>query len=142
MATSATTLIPRGRMLQQVLPQAPPTYDQIFVNQLVNAINNFMGQSAAPGDVLGARFIMQDFPVVDPTQPQWAYPDTSRFPTGMLYLLPFPGNPGAYYLTVLLPPGTFVGTGYIRLNPDPPIAHSATESLQAGSWGLSGGQLK
>lgn len=121
---SVSSPIQRGRMLQQVLPQAPTTYDQIYLNQLVNALNNFMSQSTAPGDVTGGRFIMQDFPVVDPSQPQWAYPDTSQFPTGMFYLLPLPGSPGAYYLTVLLPPGTFVGTGYIRLNPNPPITHS------------------
>lgn len=119
--SSVSTPIQRGRMLKQVLAQAPPTYNQMYVNQLVNALNNYMSQSTAPGDVVGARFIMNDYPVVDPTQPQWAFPNTSQFPTGMLYLLPLPGSPGAYYLTVLLPPGTFTGTGYIRLNPHPPL---------------------
>lgn len=126
---SVSTPIQRGRILQQTLPQAGPAYDQTYLNQLVNAVNNFMNQTAAPGDVIGARFILQDYPVVNPNDPSGlAYPDTSQFPNGMLYLLPLPGAPpGAYYLTVVLPPGTFVGTGYTRLNPNPPIAHSATE---------------
>ena len=45
-----STPIQRGRILQQVLPQAGATYDQIYMNQLVTAMNNFMNQSAAPGD--------------------------------------------------------------------------------------------
>lgn len=119
---SVSQPIQRGRILRQQIAQPPPTYDQVYLAKLVNAVNDYMGQATAPGDVIGARFIMNDFPVVDSTQPQWAFPDTSQFPTGMFYLLPLPGTPGAYYLTVVLPPGTFVGTGYIRLNPDPPIS--------------------
>jgi hypothetical protein len=116
----------RGRILQQVVPNAPRQYDQVYINQLVAAVNNYMNQAAAPGDVIGARYIMNDFPLVDPTNPH-AYPDTSKFPTGMLYLLPIAMAPlNGYYLTVLLPPSivpaAFPHTGYIRLNPDPPLS--------------------
>jgi len=123
MGSGVVSPLARGRILNQALPNAPREYDQVYVNQLAAAINNYMNQASAPGDVIGARFIMNDFPLVDPTNP-YAYPDTSRFPTGMFYLLPT--GFGGYYLTVLLPPSlvptAFPHTGYIRLNPDPPLS--------------------
>jgi hypothetical protein len=115
--SSVSTPIQRGRILRQAIPTPPPKYDQTYMSQLAAAVNDYMLQASAPGDVVGARFIMSDFPVVEAGNNS-AYPDTSQFPLGMLYLLPLPGTPGAYYLTVMLPPGQFVGTGYIRLNPN------------------------
>lgn len=97
MGTSVST-ISRGRILRQQLPAAPPKYDQTYISQLAAAVNDYMAQATAPGDVVGARFLLTD-PIIVPSAD---VPDTSTLPTGMLYLIPAPGGPaGTYVLTVV-----------------------------------------
>lgn len=105
MGSSVLSPITRGRILQQVLPNAPAHYDQVAMNQLVSAVNNYMNQTQQPGDVVGGRFICSDPIIVGPTSdPNATLQDVSTLPTGTFYLMQLPGAPaGTYYLTVVLP---------------------------------------
>lgn len=71
----------RGRQIRQKLPDPPPQYDQIYLAQLADAVNDYMVQATAPAEVLAARFIC-----VDPIHIPGDVPDQSTLPTGMLYL--------------------------------------------------------
>lgn len=96
--SSVSSLTTRGRILRQQVPSAPPTYDQTYISQLAAAINDYMTQSTAPGDVVAGRFICSA-----PLRVPDDVPDTSTFPTGMFYLIPAPGGPaGTYLLTMVL----------------------------------------
>jgi hypothetical protein len=70
-----------ARTIRQALPQPPPAYDQAYLAQLADAINYYMFQREAPGDLTAARFICVD-PITIPN----TVPDTTGLPTGMLNL--------------------------------------------------------
>jgi hypothetical protein len=70
-----------ARIVKQNLPQPPPQYDQEYVAQLANAVNRYMVQREAQGEVIAARFVMTD-PVMVPGD----LPDTSTLATGTQYL--------------------------------------------------------
>jgi hypothetical protein len=72
----------RGRQIRQLLPKAPPAYDQDYIAQLADAVNDFMVQATAPAEVTAARFICTD-PVYVPSTD---VPDTTTLETGTLYL--------------------------------------------------------
>lgn len=87
----------RGRPIRQRLPTAPATYDQIYIAQLADAVNDYMIQATAPAELVAARFICSN-PVTVPDD----MPDTSTLPTGTLYLKQVPGAPaGTYFLTIV-----------------------------------------
>jgi len=88
-----------ARSVRQVLPDPPPAYDQAYLAQLADAVNHFMFQATAPGEVIAARFIM-----ILPIHVPGDQATTAGLPTGTLILKPFPGQPaGTYYLTVVAP---------------------------------------
>ena len=87
----------RGRLIRQKLPDPPPVYDQAYIAQLADAVNDYMVQATAPADVVAARFIMTA-PVRIPED----VANTAMLPTGMLYLVDAPGAPGKYYVAVVL----------------------------------------
>jgi len=88
-----------ARTVRQALPQPPPAYDQAYLAQLAEAINYYMFQREAPGELIAARFIL-----VDPLHVPGDQATMAGLPTGMLVLKPFPGQPaGTYYLTVVTP---------------------------------------
>lgn len=76
------------RTVKQTLPTPPPVYDQAYMAQLVAAVNRYMTQRDV-GEMIAARFIMTDVPIVDAsnTKPN-EYPDTSQLPTGTIYAKP------------------------------------------------------
>jgi hypothetical protein len=71
----------RGRQIRQALPKAPPVYDQLYISQLADAVNDYMIQATALGEVAAARFVC-----VDPISIPSDVPDPTTLPTGMLYL--------------------------------------------------------
>lgn len=81
-----------ARQVKQTLPQPPPVYDQEYIARLANAVNGYMFQAQALGEVVAARFIMTD----QPTSP-------SGLPNGTLYLVEYPVGSGQYFLTVVQP---------------------------------------
>jgi hypothetical protein len=86
-----------SRAIRQSLPLPPPQYDQEYIAQLADAVNRYMAQAQAPGEITAARYIMVDPPLVPDD-----YPTTALLPTGTLYLRQVPGAPaGTYYLTVV-----------------------------------------
>jgi len=88
-----------ARAIRQSLPKPPPTYDQAYMAQLADAVNRFMFQETAPGEIIAARFI-----VVQPIHVPGDQATTAGLPTGTIILKPFPGQPaGTYYLTVVAP---------------------------------------
>jgi len=90
-----------ARVVKQTLPQPPPQYDQDYIAQLVEAVNRYMIQREAQGEMIAARFISTDMPIVAAST-AGAYPDTSLLPTGTLYLTQVPGGtPGQYFVTVV-----------------------------------------
>jgi len=71
-----------ARQVRQTLPDPPAQYDQQYIASLARAINNYMGQAQALGEVISARFIMTDTPT-----------DTVGLPVGTLYLKTVNGVP-------------------------------------------------
>lgn len=89
----------RGRQIRQQLPKAPPTYNQEYISQLADAVNDYMIQATALGEVAAARFVCVA-PITVPVD----MPDVSTLPTGTFYLKQVPGAPaGTYFLTVVTP---------------------------------------
>jgi hypothetical protein len=72
-----------ARIVKQNLPQPPPEYSQEYIAQLADAVNRYMIQREAQGEMIAARYIMTD-PVSIPGD----LPDTSTLPTGTEYLTP------------------------------------------------------
>lgn len=72
-----------ARQVRQTLPDPPPEYDQQYIASLARAVNNYMGQATALGEVIAARFIMTDPPL----------DDTVGLPVGTLYLKTVNGVP-------------------------------------------------
>jgi len=86
-----------ARIVRQTLPKPPAIYDQAYIADLADAVNEYMFQREAPGEVIAARFIM-----VAPLHIPDDQATTAGLPTGMLVLKPLPGQPaGTYYLTVV-----------------------------------------
>ena len=86
-----------ARVVKQNLPQPPETYDQDYIAQLVGAVNRYMVQREAQGEMVAARFIM-----TDPISVPGDYPTTAGLPTGTIYLKQVPGAPaGTMFLTVV-----------------------------------------
>jgi hypothetical protein len=86
-----------ARTVRRPLPEPPVVYDQSYIAQLAEAINQYMFQRTAPAEITAARFILVDTITVGVD-----VPDTSTLPSGMLYLLQVPGAPaGTYFLTVV-----------------------------------------
>lgn len=79
-----------ARQVKQTLPQPPPVYDQEYIARLANAVNSYMFQAQALGEVVAARFIMTDLPTT-----------TVGAPNGMLYLVEYPPGSGQYFLSVV-----------------------------------------
>jgi hypothetical protein len=91
-----------ARVVKQNLPEPPPQYDQAYIAQLTKAVNQYILQREALGELIAARFIMTDPPYVGTGTPVPGYPDTSKLPTGTVYLKQVPGAPaGTYFLTVV-----------------------------------------
>lgn len=67
-----------ARQVRQTLPDPPPQYDQQYIAGLARAINNYMGQAQALGEVIAGRFIM--------TKPPDPPDSTVGLPVGTLYL--------------------------------------------------------
>jgi hypothetical protein len=89
-----------ARIVKQNLPQPPPEYDQAYIAQLARAVNQYMIQRESASELIAARVILVDPPTVG-TGPG-TYPDTSKLPTGTVYLKQVPGAPaGTYFLTVV-----------------------------------------
>ena len=89
-----------ARVIRQTLPQPPPSYNQAYIAQLANAINRYMVQRESLGEVVAARYIMTDPPRVG--EEATDFPDTTRLPTGTLYLRQVPGAPAnTYFLTIV-----------------------------------------
>jgi len=63
------------RQIKQTLPQPPAAYDQAYIAKLADAINRYMFQAQALGELTAARFIMTDPPTT-----------TLGSPVGTLYL--------------------------------------------------------
>lgn len=87
-----------ARTVRQRLPDPPPTYDQAYIGKLAEAVNRYMLQREAPGEVIAARFIL-----VDPLRVPTDIPDVSTLPTGMIYLAKPPGwaTGDPYFLTIV-----------------------------------------
>jgi hypothetical protein len=79
-----------GRVIKQPLPQPPAAYDQTYVAQLADAINDYMYQAQAPAEAVAARFIL-----IDPVHIPGDLSNTAGLPTGMIYLAPVAGNAAA-----------------------------------------------
>lgn len=80
-----------ARQVRQKIPDPGPEYEQKKAQQITAALNRYMFQAQALGEVIGARFIMTD----NPTSP-------SGLALGTIYLKQMPGQPaGTYYLTVV-----------------------------------------
>jgi len=91
-----------ARVVKQTLPQPPAQYDQDYIAQLAEAVNRYMIQREAQGEMIAARFISTDMPIVDPAGGVSAYPNTSLLATGTLYLTLVPGGaPGQYFVSVV-----------------------------------------
>jgi len=87
-----------GRVIKQPLPQPPAAYDQTYIAQLADAINDYMYQAQAPAEVIAARFIL-----IDPLRIPTDVPNTTGLPTGMMYLKQVPGaTAGSYFLTLVM----------------------------------------
>lgn len=78
-----------ARSVRQVLPQPPPVYDQAYIAQLANAVNRYMIQAQALGELITGRVIITDPPIVanTPTPPAGQFANTTLLPTGTLYLI-------------------------------------------------------
>jgi hypothetical protein len=84
-----------ARTVRQKLPAPPPAYDQAYIGRLVEAVNRYMLQREAQGEMIAARFVMTDALRVPAD-----IPDVSTLPTGALYLTQV-GGAGPYFLTVV-----------------------------------------
>jgi hypothetical protein len=82
-----------ARQVRQKIPDPGPEYEQKKAQQITAALNRYMFQAQAPGEVIAARFIMIDNPT-----------STVGLAVGTLYLKQMPGQPaGTYYLTLVQP---------------------------------------
>jgi hypothetical protein len=70
-----------ARVVRQRLPEPPPQYDQEYIAQLAEAVNRYMVQREAQGELIAGRFIM-----TDPVNIPGDLPDTSTLATGTEYL--------------------------------------------------------
>jgi hypothetical protein len=70
-----------ARTVRQTLPKPPPIYDQGYIAQLADAVNEYMFQREALGEQISGRFVMTN-PVSIPGD----LPDTKTLATGTLYL--------------------------------------------------------
>lgn len=71
-----------ARTIRQDLPDPPPIYDQAYIAKLANAINAYMVQREAQGELVTARLILTDTLRVPAD-----VPDVSTLPTGTVYLV-------------------------------------------------------
>lgn len=84
-----------ARVVKQIVPAPPDHYDREYIAKLADALNKYMFQRQALGELIAARFIMTDPPTIPPDA-------TPQLATGTLVLKPLPGAPaGTYYLTVV-----------------------------------------
>ena len=80
-----------ARQVRQTVPVPGPKYEESKAKKMAAALNNYMFQAQAPGEVIAGRFIMTDNPT-----------DTVGLAVGTIYLKQLPGAPpGTYYLTVV-----------------------------------------
>ena len=70
-----------ARSVRQLIPAPPDHYDQQYLSRLVDALNRYMFQRQALGELIAARFIMTDAPSIPDL-----FPDTTTLATGTLYL--------------------------------------------------------
>jgi hypothetical protein len=94
--------------VRQVLPNAPPVYDQAYIAQLADAVNRYMIEREA-GELVSPRYIMADPPSVGGAGelPPATLPSTEGLATGLLYLRKIPGTEAdpaiPRFLTVVTP---------------------------------------
>ncbi|HEX4593998.1 MAG TPA: hypothetical protein VH157_06970 [Bryobacteraceae bacterium] len=86
-----------ARAVRQSIPKAPAAYDQQHAAQTAEAFNRYMGQREALGETIAGRLICTDAVRVPADQAT-----TAGLPVGTLYLKELPGNPGVYFLTVVM----------------------------------------
>jgi hypothetical protein len=79
-----------ARQVKQTLPQPPAVYDQEYIARLANAINSYMFQAQALGEVVAGRFIMTD-----------QVTTTVGAVVGTLYLVEYPAGSGQHFLSVV-----------------------------------------
>ena len=71
-----------ARQVRQTIPRPPAEYDQDYIARLVDAVNNYMFQREAQGEMIAGRYICTSMPSnVD---------GTANLPTGTLYTKPCP----------------------------------------------------
>ena len=100
-----------ARTLRQVIPKAPPQYDQTYITQLADAINRYIFQREAQGEMIAARFVATNVPSTVPRTGPPAVPadDVHGLPTGTICLKHVPGTTGdgGLFLTVVTPQDLF-----------------------------------
>lgn len=69
-----------ARQVRQGVPAPGPGYEEAVAKKMASALNNYMFQAQAPGEVVAGRFIMTDQPT-----------DTVGLAVGTLYLKTIPG---------------------------------------------------
>lgn len=88
-----------SRTIRQTLPDPPPVYDQAYIAKLVNAVNNYMVQKEAQGELVTARLILTDTLRVPAD-----VPNVATLPTGTVYLVSTNNiTTGMWLLTVVNP---------------------------------------
>jgi hypothetical protein len=93
-----------ARAVRQVLPQPPPVYDQAYIAKLVEAVNRYIVQRESLGEMITARLIMTDPPLIASTLPAKPeeYPDTRTLPNGTLVLInPATAPAGTKFFTIV-----------------------------------------
>lgn len=77
-----------ARQVRQTLPDPPATYDRDYMAALAKAVNNYMGQAQALGEVIAGHYIMTD-PILVPGSEITVPPgqaNTAGLPVGLVYL--------------------------------------------------------
>lgn len=88
-----------SRTIRQTLPDPPPVYDQAYIAKLVNAVNNYMVQKEAQGELVTARLIL-----TDTLRVPIDVPNVATLPTGTVYLVSTNNiTTGMWLLTVVNP---------------------------------------
>jgi hypothetical protein len=71
-----------ARQVKQTIPQPPAEYDQEYIARLVSAVNAYMFQREAQGEMIAGRYICTSMP--------GDADGTAHLPTGTLYTKPCP----------------------------------------------------
>jgi hypothetical protein len=85
-----------ARSVRQSIPKAPAAYDQQHAAQTAAALDRYMVQREALGEVVAGRFILTD-PIRIPADQA----TTAGLPLGTIYLKEVTPGSGNYFLTVV-----------------------------------------